>query len=69
MEGVRPQRYAAGMHPFGAPDSAGECPLSHLQIHTLMASYNVQKEIAGIHISQGSWWARGYSDEHLFGAP
>ena len=24
MEGVRPQRYAAGMHPFGAPDTAGE---------------------------------------------
>ena len=24
MEGVRPQRYAAGTHPFGAPDSAGE---------------------------------------------
>ena len=40
MEGVRPQRYAAGTHPFGVPDSSGESSIlfcKHTSMHSMYA--------------------------------
>ena len=55
MEGVRPQRYAAGMHPFGAPDSAGALsPSSACTSSPHPGQYSKTVKTKRVHISQGS---------------